>query len=710
MNNAPPKITATTSGRMASIFAGTIQPTELSGTYRLGLVIVAIVMVLLPAVYVGLIAATGTLVGWHAVNHIQWMSNRGGWLVYLTPIVVGVVMVLFMIKPLFARPPKRPDSYSVKREEEPGLFDFIDQICRQVRAPLPSRVDLDCQVNASASFRRGLWSLFGNDLVLTIGLPLASGMSQRELGGVLAHEFGHFAQGGGMRLTYVIRSVSFWFARVVYERDAWDEKLADYSRNTDIRLGLILYTARGCVWLTRKVLWVLMMLGNVISSFMLRQMEFDADSYEVKVAGTEAFIATARKLQLLGVGSQLGMQHLRQSWQSKRLPDNFPAFALQKSREVSGDILAKIEESQAVSKTGMLDTHPCDAARIAQAKAMNQPGLIQTEAPATSLFTEYSRVAQGVTQHFYRQMLEEDFKPEALVSTDEMLRETSQVQQGYEAADRYLMGLFSVLRPLTLQEHEVMPLPNPDLARQAFTQCRQQAEAQRAEAKAAMEAYAEAYGKVRVATLYQHAQQAGLTIKDTEFKLPGKTLAETIQLQLNACKDEQPVAQRLKPLEATVHRRLVAALQWLATPGVAEKAGLPGGVLEAQQLVRVLAVLGPLMPRVLELERLGYTLKQLLDACQKNNGTGQVTHVLDGLAAKARAHLTELEQALGTVKYPFSHAQGELSLAEFARADGQHEHQWIMALMQCGAVSEKLPGLYGRVLGRLAVLAEKAEG
>jgi Zn-dependent protease with chaperone function len=36
-------------------------------------------------------------------------------------------------------------------------------------------------------------------LVLVIGLPLAAGMSMRQVAGVLAHEFGHFAQGAGMR-------------------------------------------------------------------------------------------------------------------------------------------------------------------------------------------------------------------------------------------------------------------------------------------------------------------------------------------------------------------------------------------------------------------------------------------------------------------------------------------------------------------------------
>src|SRR4030095_4274354 len=105
---------------------------------------------------------------------------------------------------------------------------------------------------------------------LTIGLPLVTGLDMRQFCGVLAHEFGHFAQGAGMRLTYIIRYINFWFARVVYERDEWDVRLDQAAKESDFRIGIVLQTARGCVWLTRRILWALMHAGHAISCFMLR--------------------------------------------------------------------------------------------------------------------------------------------------------------------------------------------------------------------------------------------------------------------------------------------------------------------------------------------------------------------------------------------------------------------------------------------------------
>ena len=49
-------------------------------------------------------------------------------------------------------------------------------------------------------------------------------MSARQLVGVLAHEFGHFAQQGGMRAAVLIHGVNRWLESRAYHPDAWDER------------------------------------------------------------------------------------------------------------------------------------------------------------------------------------------------------------------------------------------------------------------------------------------------------------------------------------------------------------------------------------------------------------------------------------------------------------------------------------------------------
>jgi Zn-dependent protease with chaperone function len=314
MTASPPTANTAPANSPLQAFTGAIEPTKTGPLYSAGLALVAFAMVLLPVIYIALIALTAWLVLLHLKNDTWIFTGSGGALfrgiAYIGPAIAGVILVFFMVKPFFAAKAKSREPIILDPAKEPLLFAFVRKICELVGAAVPSRIEVNCDVNASASLRRGLWS---RDLVLTIGLPLASGLNMREFGGVLAHEFGHFAQGAGMRLTYIIRRINFWFARVVYERDEWDVKLERSARRVDWRIGIMLHLSRGCVWLTRRILWALMQAGHAISCFMLRQMEFDADSYEAKVAGSDAFEATASRMRVLNAATRTAYEDVRQS-------------------------------------------------------------------------------------------------------------------------------------------------------------------------------------------------------------------------------------------------------------------------------------------------------------------------------------------------------------------------------------------------------------
>ena len=195
---------------------GPVAPAKLSLAYRFGAFVVSLGMILLPLIYIAMIIGAGWWLWEFAQAGPPVITGRrkgsGIFFTYAAPLVIGAIALLFMIKPLFSRRPKSAEPRALRREDEPRLFAFIEQICDLVGAPHPKRVLADLNVNASASLTHGVWSLFSRNLTLTIGLPLAGGLSAREFGGVLAHEFGHFAQGAGMITTYVVRMVSFWFA------------------------------------------------------------------------------------------------------------------------------------------------------------------------------------------------------------------------------------------------------------------------------------------------------------------------------------------------------------------------------------------------------------------------------------------------------------------------------------------------------------------
>jgi Zn-dependent protease with chaperone function len=119
-------------------------------------------------------------------------------LMYAVPGLVGAVLVLFLIRPLFAASPRPRETLKLDPEKEAGFVSGVHALCRAIGVSPPIEIRLSWHANASVHFRTRWVSLFTGHKVLTIGLSLVGGLSARQFVGVLAHEFGHFAQRFGM--------------------------------------------------------------------------------------------------------------------------------------------------------------------------------------------------------------------------------------------------------------------------------------------------------------------------------------------------------------------------------------------------------------------------------------------------------------------------------------------------------------------------------
>lgn len=391
-------------------FEDEIEPVRRTATYGVGILFVSIAMLVLPALYILLLFGLASLLFFHATVNAAPLFRTRHWAPilfgYVTPLVIGVILLFFMVKPLFTRKSRKHKLLSLEPEEEPLLFALVSCVAETVGAPEPKRIDIDGQVNASASFDSLFGVLFGGNLVLTIGLPLAAGLTIEQLAGVIAHELGHFTQGMGMRLSYIVRSINAWFARIVYEGDDWDEALARGIEQIDFRIGIILYAALLCIWLTRVMFWVLMVIGHVLSCFLMREMEFDADRNEARLAGAENFAQTARTIVLLQLASNSAYGLASLSWYKKeKVPEDLSALILRISDQVPEKEFRKIEKDLRASETSVFDTHPSHGERLASVREENAPGVFHLDGPATRLFQNFDKLSRAVTLKFYRTVI-----------------------------------------------------------------------------------------------------------------------------------------------------------------------------------------------------------------------------------------------------------------------------------------------------------------
>ncbi len=414
--SAPPQDSNTLSpSEVLSAFIGPIAKTRVSVFYQAGLVLVTGMLLLLPVVYLALIGAAIVGVVRYASN-FSWLASsfRGGVYVYLVKIVLyvgplfaGTVMVFFLIKPLCARRLPHAQPLALNPALEPALFTFIAKICELTGAPMPQRIDLDCELNAAAAFRRGFRSLFSNDLVLVIGLPLVAGLNVKQFAGVMAHEFGHFTQGFGMRLSYTIRRINSWFARLVYQRDQWDAWLEENGMEAEHWTVLLVFNfARFAVWCSRLVLKAFMYTAHALSCYLLRQMEYDADRYQIHLVGSVTFEETTHRLALLAKAEGAAYKEMRTTWNlSRALPADIPAYLLAHAAQVPAHVQQHLHDTLGLSKTGVFDTHPCAADRIRQARQAQEPGVFHLDHQASALFSHFDIVSQQVSHLHYTDTL-----------------------------------------------------------------------------------------------------------------------------------------------------------------------------------------------------------------------------------------------------------------------------------------------------------------
>ena len=679
-------------------FNGTIEPTRLSAAYRFGLVIVGAAMLLLPLIYLGSIALTAKAVWWHLTTNAGIVSGRGNaqgrLLVYLGPALIGLVVIFFLVKPILARPSRARDPLPLDPQAEPTLIEFIQAICRQVRAPMPRRVQVDCDVNASAGFmRRGVAGVLSNDLVLTIGLPLVAGLTVRQLGGVLAHEFGHFAQGGGMRLTAIVRGVNGWFARVVFERDEWDERLEGWSRNVDGRVAILLVLAKGAIWLSRQLLRGLMLTGHAISCFMLRQMEFDADSYEVKITGSETFGQTSRRMREMNVGVHYGYGDLRATLRHGKLPSHLPAFVVQRTSCVPSDVLDEVTNT-ADERTGMFDTHPCDADRIRAAQAAAAPGVMAGgDGPATALFGNFDALSSAATRHHYEHNLGIGLEDIALIDTDEAMRDSSARDHDRQAFQEFFGTSASPRRPIVIPQ-PVLELRDRARLRGVWAEARGRIAKRIA---GAAEQYREFEGieeKRDAVFTAQELFSAGFSkLNAEEFGLPDGTPDGVRKVEQQYESQQRALLPPLEAFEASVRNRLAAALALAEDESTRD---------ETRSLVTAANALARAIPLGHELRRLESTWRTLAHNASGAENNDQLRTRAEQISAIISTHCSSLRTDLAAVACPPVLGATGMSLAERCGLRPENPDA-------ASDVAEEMVACYYEILCRLAAAALAVE-
>lgn len=705
--------------QIAAAFAAPVAAPPVAPLYLLALSLVAGAMFLLPIIYLALLAGLGYAIYWHLT------TNRPGdsftpivalfqLIIYLVPAAVGVLMLAFMVKPLIAPRAEEPDPLTLQRHIHPRIFEYIDALCRLMNAPIPSRIDIDEGVNASAGFRGGWWGMLTGRLVLTIGAPLIASMDLRTLTGVIAHEFGHFTQRLAMRLGWIVHRINFWLYRTAYERDAWDGYLEGWWRHRFHWANIFLLPCRLGVWFTRLIFRGLLFVAHAISCYMARQMEYDADAWCCRVCGSATIAPMFDQLLDLHAAESAILPSLSDRWRERRLPDNLPVLLASTSTGIDEGTRNRTREAAEKHRSRFFETHPTNDKRIQAAATLADPGVFALDLPASALFEDFALVGRQVTFNYYQAALGDYVHQAELIPTTLIANQRQSFRADVDATRQFFLDdrLLATVR-IDLG-HSLPDAPDAQQAKAAartLREARQRMLDLTAQAITAAEKRAEHWQLELLCNAARGANLVGLKPTPEELKA-GLRRSDDLGVrcrELAALSDRMPL--ELDAFADAALTRITAALQILQIRGIENKLATATAELQAARTM---------LPVVHELNRARIYIRRMMrdraaadrlfQAHIKDPRNEKIIKELMELGKRLQPELRDLRGSLSGVPYPFPHATGDLTLGGFVVAFVPHDGREVPDVLQSVADSiDRFHQCYGRALTPLFAAALKVE-
>ena len=262
--------------------------TKPSMRYRWKVIFVLGSLLLTLALYLALIAVSAW--GFYQLLMLPWPArfHLGVIFVRTLGMFCAGLLFLYLFKGLFKRQGGQRDGLvEITGQDQPDVFAFVRQLCVETGAPLPERIFVSHEVNACVFYPSSLLSLIiPGQKNLLIGLGLVQTLDLTELKAVLAHELGHFSQ-SSMRLGNYVYVANKVLADIVYGRDFFDHFLSD-MKTWDPRVAIFANVFLGLLGYVRLLFEMIFKGLNLLNLSLSRQMEFNADRFAVKVAGSDA--------------------------------------------------------------------------------------------------------------------------------------------------------------------------------------------------------------------------------------------------------------------------------------------------------------------------------------------------------------------------------------------------------------------------------------
>lgn len=668
----------------------------------------------LPILYMSIIALAAYATTTFAItefDHVFYSLTASAVAWYFCAIIAGTGTVLFLVKPIFARPVDDVRPLVLDPKREPYITEFVHQIAQTIGAPEPSSIQVDAQVRVAAGFHSGIWSMLQNKLVLSIGMPIVCGCNLRQLAGLIAHGLVHFDRGMRMRLHYMVRDINAWFERAATQRDAFDMALDERASQSSM-LNVFNIASRNISYLVRRLLTLFMLTGRFLSAGMLREMEGLADRYAALIAGTDAYTDTITRLQELQFAFQRAMKQVGVLQSKNQLIDDFPRFVTHLCDNLTPDERRGVQITAAQQRPTPFDTTLTDRERLAQVQSQPASGILSWNKPAAVLFRDFDILNKHVSVRFYRSVLGITVDPKTLLPLSRIVTRLAETEEEAEARDCYLPSPLSTLDfPLYLRR-----VADADFASLTEELYAALAQPNRHPKTTEMATGYALVCKRRDSLLAAAALlRSGVAIDTHSLDLPDSTLpAIAIDERLVAVENELSINKNhFASWVQSMSRRLSISLTLLEDIGVCDHIDRDLAIENRNRLLDAYRLMVKLVP-TLRLLRAHHTqLEALITAPAATHHDMLFQPTLTTMVAETNKLIHHTLDQLKSAPFPLEHGTQGMTLRDviverFPHTGGFTDPTTVTAA-QAAIITNHTAILMSRILGRLAIMGRSIE-
>ncbi|WP_196892564.1 M48 family metallopeptidase [Aureivirga marina] len=331
---------------------------------------------------------------------------------------MGILIFIFLVKFVFSFHKKdRTGLKEITRNEQPELFQMIDEIVDEVGTNFPKKVYLSPEVNASVFYDSSFWSMFFPvQKNLNIGLGLINTCTKDELKSILAHEFGHFSQ-KTMKIGSYVYHVNHVIYNMLNDDEFFDKTMQGVANISQIVSLFVLITA----YIVLGIRWILIQLYHIVNKNHLalsREMEFHADEIAASITGSKPLQTSLLRMSLCDYAlnevyhfyndfydenikshnfykDQFYVMNFLAKNNKIKIKENYP--------QVSLDYLNKFNKSKLVIKDQWA-SHPSTEDRVEKLENLNYKTTSSTIESANSIFKDIEKIQEEFTFNFFKQI------------------------------------------------------------------------------------------------------------------------------------------------------------------------------------------------------------------------------------------------------------------------------------------------------------------